>query len=114
MRATLQSKRENTKSKFDAYVIQRPSPARNMGFGPKDERAMHNGIGSSKARKLTPREVEVLEWVARGKSSFETAAVLGISKRTVEEHIERVVLKLAAANRVNAVALAIRDGLIKI
>lgn len=68
-----------------------------------------------KARpKLTPREFEVLRWVARGKSSVQTAPILGVSKRTVDEHIERAIRKFGALNRINAVALAIRDGFIDV
>ena len=61
---------------------------------------------------LTPREGEVLTWVARGGSASEIGEILHISKRTVDEHVQRAVRKLGATNRANAVAIAIRDGLI--
>jgi len=63
---------------------------------------------------LTPREIEVLRWVAHGKSAWEVGEILHIAKRTVDAHVQAVVRKLGAANRTHAVALALRDGLIKI
>jgi DNA-binding CsgD family transcriptional regulator len=61
---------------------------------------------------LTPREVDVLRWIARGKTAGEIAAILGIGKRTVDEHTASVVRKLGAANRTHAVVLAIQQGII--
>jgi LuxR family quorum sensing-dependent transcriptional regulator len=67
-----------------------------------------------KNRSLTSREVEVLTWVARGKSAWEIGEILHITKRTVDEHAQTAVRKIGAANRTHAVALAIRDRLIDI
>jgi LuxR family transcriptional regulator, quorum-sensing system regulator BjaR1 len=64
--------------------------------------------------KLTARESEVLWWVANGKSAWEVGEILHITKRTVDEHVQTAVRKLGAVNRTHAVALAIRDGLIKL
>ena len=68
----------------------------------------------TKPAKLTQREVEVLTWVAKGKSAWEIGEILHIAKRTVDEHAQTAVRKLDAANRVNAVAIAVRDGVIAI
>jgi LuxR family quorum sensing-dependent transcriptional regulator len=62
---------------------------------------------------LTPREREVLGWVARGKSASEIGEILHITKRTVDEHVQTAVRKLGAMNRTHAVAIAIRDGIIE-
>jgi LuxR family quorum sensing-dependent transcriptional regulator len=62
---------------------------------------------------LTPREREVLRWVARGKSAREVGEILHIAKRTVDEHAQTAVRKLGARNRTHAVAIAVRDGLIE-
>jgi LuxR family transcriptional regulator, quorum-sensing system regulator BjaR1 len=67
-----------------------------------------------RAKALTTREIEVLYWVARGKSSWEIGEILNISQRTVVEHVKIVVLKMGAANRVHAVALAVRDRIIEV
>jgi LuxR family transcriptional regulator, quorum-sensing system regulator BjaR1 len=64
--------------------------------------------------KPTARESEVLRWVAHGKSAWEIGEILHITKRTVDEHVQAVVRKLGATNRTNAVAIALRDGLIKL
>jgi len=64
--------------------------------------------------KLTAREIEVLRWVANGKSAWEIGEILHITKRTVDEHVQTAVRKLGAVNRTNAVALALRDGIIKL
>lgn len=63
-------------------------------------------------RSLSPREIEVLTWAARGKSASEIAAILRISKRTVDEHARAAGNKLGALNRTHAVAIAMRDRLI--
>ena len=61
---------------------------------------------------LTPREREVMTWVARGKTAWETAQILHISKRTVDEHVQTVVGKLGAANRTHAVAIALQNHIV--
>jgi LuxR family transcriptional regulator, quorum-sensing system regulator BjaR1 len=68
----------------------------------------------AKRRLLTPREREVLAWVARGKSAWEIGEILDIAKRTVDEHVQSAVRKLRAVNRTHAVALAIRDHVVEI
>ncbi len=64
--------------------------------------------------KLTAREIEVLRWVANGKSAREIGEILHIAKRTVDEHAQGAVRKLGAVNRTHAVALGLRDGIIKL
>ena len=68
---------------------------------------------SKNSRLLTPREREVLGWVARGKSASEVAEILKIIKRTVDEHVQTAMRKLGAANRTHAVAIAVRDRIIE-
>ena len=62
----------------------------------------------------TSREIEVLQWVARGKSAWEIGEILLITKRTVDQHVHSTVRKMGAANRIHAVALAIRDSIIAV
>jgi DNA-binding NarL/FixJ family response regulator len=61
---------------------------------------------------LTAREVQVLELLAEGLSNKAIAARLGISDQTVKFHVAAIAGKLGAANRTDAVRLAIRQGLI--
>lgn len=61
---------------------------------------------------LTPKEVEVLTWAARGKSSWDIACILAISNATVNEHLANVRRKLDTTNTTHAIATAILNGLI--
>lgn len=56
---------------------------------------------------LTPREAEVLFWVARGKTNDEIATVLGIGVTTVKKHLESTFAKLGVENRTSAAAMAL-------
>jgi LuxR family quorum sensing-dependent transcriptional regulator len=69
---------------------------------------------SKNSQLLTPRELEVLGWVAGGKSASEIAGILKITKRTVDEHAQTAVRKLGAANRTHAVAIAVRVRIIEV
>lgn len=51
---------------------------------------------------LTPRELEVAHWLARGKSNPEIATILASNQRTVEKHVERILAKLGVENRTAA------------
>ena len=57
---------------------------------------------------LTPREAEVLAWLARGKSSRDIADILNLSPRTVNKHLEQMYAKLGVENRAAAATLAVR------
>ena len=61
---------------------------------------------------LTTREVECLKWAADGKTEWETSAILSISEHTADKHLANARRKLGAANRAQAVANAIRWGII--
>ena len=60
--------------------------------------------------RLSPREQQCLGRVARGMTSKEIARDLGLSPRTVDLHVARASTRLGAANRIEAVTLAIRAG----
>src|SRR5258705_4767561 len=63
--------------------------------------------------QLNDREVETLTWVARGKTSAEIAQILGLTKRTVDFHIDNARTKLGAATRTEAVIKATTGRLIE-
>jgi len=66
-----------------------------------------------KSIQLSEREIEVLTWVARGKTSADIADLLTLSKRTVEFHIENARTKLNAGSRTEAVIKAAAGRLIE-
>ncbi len=61
---------------------------------------------------LSPRERQVLLLFARGKSTKNVGVILKISPRTVNVHSASIVRKLGAENRVHALAIALRAGLV--
>lgn len=56
---------------------------------------------------LTPREREVLKWLATGKTDRDIACILGISPRTVHKHLQHLYDKLGVETRTAAVARAL-------
>ncbi len=61
---------------------------------------------------LTPREIDVLDHVARGRSNKEIAIALEIAENTVKNHLKNILEKLHLENRVQAATFALREGLI--
>tara|TARA_R110002049_G_scaffold23781_5_gene84563 strand:+ start:14989 stop:15750 length:762 start_codon:yes stop_codon:yes gene_type:complete len=61
---------------------------------------------------LSPREVEVLEWIARGKSNTVIADILGISRHTVDTIVRRVFSKLDVHDRTTAAIRGLGAGLL--
>lgn len=63
---------------------------------------------------LTPRELEVLQLVAKGMRNKEIAARLSISDETAQGHVKSILAKLRVQDRTEAVTVAIRRGIIHI
>jgi DNA-binding CsgD family transcriptional regulator len=63
--------------------------------------------------KLTPREIEVINWVKEGKSSWEISVILHCSKRVIDFHVANIKRKLSAVSRTQAVAVALQKEIIK-
>ncbi|GJE59365.1 response regulator transcription factor [Methylobacterium trifolii] len=76
------------------------------------QRSPHAARPEAAGVRLTEREREIVTWVARGKSSADIAAIVGISERTVNFHVDRVMRKLAVSTRMQAAIACIRLGLI--
>ena len=61
---------------------------------------------------VTDRECQILRWIREGKSNQQIAEVLGISPLTVKNHVQKILRKLGAGNRAQAVAQALAQNLI--
>jgi len=66
--------------------------------------AIAEGKTAQQAVELTPRENDVLEWVAKGKTNRDIGDILGMSPRTVNKHLEHIYAKLGVETRTAAVA----------
>lgn len=64
--------------------------------------------------RLTRRERQVLTFVASGKTNLEVASAIGVSESTVKAHMNNVMRKVGAADRTQAVTIALRRGIIRL
>lgn len=79
-------------------------------FIPQEVTQQLNGFFPEVA--LTPREIEVLSFVARGFGNKEIGDVLGTAPGTVKAHVQSILSKLGAKDRTHAVTIALRRGII--
>jgi DNA-binding NarL/FixJ family response regulator len=64
------------------------------------------------SKKLSDREVEVLGLISRGKSNKEIARLLFVTEDTIKMHVKKILQKLQASDRTQAVVIAIHQGLL--
>lgn len=76
------------------------------------ENVMRRRIQATPA--LSPRELQCLEWSARGKTLWELSEILAVSEATAKTHLKAAMRKLGTYNRTHAVSKALVYGLIKI
>lgn len=89
---------------FDSLITQIDIASRRLASLPSGKTtttAFRNGS----AFGLSEREREILEWVCKGKTNFETGMILDISSFTVKNHIQRIFQKIGANNRVHAASI---------
>ena len=68
---------------------------------------------AEEGKKLSARETEILQLIAKGISNTEAAQALNLSKATIRTHLEHIYRKLEVTNRVEAVTEGLRKGLIQ-
>ena len=61
---------------------------------------------------MTPRELEVLDLLARGLDNSEIANALFLSQHTIKNHVSSILIKLQVENRIQAAVRAVRGGLV--
>jgi DNA-binding NarL/FixJ family response regulator len=71
------------------------------------------GKAANAGRELTPRERELVQLLAEGKSNKEAAAVLGLSVKTIETHRATIMNKLQFDSFADLVRYAIRQKIIQ-
>ncbi len=65
---------------------------------------------SAQTRTLSARELEVMRWIASGRQHSDIALRLGLSERTVENHLRRIRRRLGVSNTAQAVQVLVRSG----
>jgi DNA-binding NarL/FixJ family response regulator len=78
-----------------------------------EEAQAAGGEDAARPAPLSKREREILQKVADGATTRQVASDLGISPHTVKTHLERIFEKLGANDRAQAVAIAIRTGIVR-
>jgi DNA-binding CsgD family transcriptional regulator len=79
--------------------------------------ALLDGVRSPEPERnatgLSGREVEVLAWVARGKTNPEIGIILGISAKTIQHHVAHIYEKIGVSSRAGAALFAMENGLLR-
>lgn len=73
-----------------------------------------NALPEPEPPQLTQRQIDCLRWVLEGKSSASIAEILGLSAKTVDEHLQNACAALGVRTRIQACAQALRIGLISL
>lgn len=73
-------------------------------------RRLVDGPSDRIAVRLSEREREILSWTASGRRQGDIAAILGLSERTVENHLRRIRKRLGASTTAQAIRTAIQNG----
>jgi len=105
----------NIKVVYSGGSYIQPSLARKVlaELASMDKNKVQPSVKSSTIKDLSDREIEVLQLVADGKSNKEVAAELIISEKTVKAHLRSIFRKLEVSDRAQAVATAMRKGLVE-
>ena len=94
-------------------LIQRLASKSSQSVGPPPAPGGGAAASTPLRRKLTSRELEVLELLAQGKSNQEIAEDLSISWATVKVHVQHIIAKLEVSDRTQVIVRAFKLGLIR-
>lgn len=101
----------------DGLVLAAPGEAADLEASPCDPvagpRAPATGSSARPQSSLSPRELEIMDYLVDGWSNAEIASALGIGLRTVRFHLEGIFGKLGVSRRGEAVREAVRLGLVR-
>jgi transcriptional regulator EpsA len=104
--------RTGTVSARQAYLVELMVPSLHLAWmrSQVNWQTRSTGVKPAAAGLLTARELEILEWIYRGKSNIEIGMILKISPLTVKNHVQKILRRLDVLNRTQAVgkALALR------
>lgn len=92
--------------------LERLAQAYGLVLGSRAAAAHYGSPAPDVAVKLTPREIEVLQWTFRGKTAWEAATILGISERTANLHLQNSMRKLGQRTKHLAALRAMDLGMI--
>ena len=79
-----------------------------------NSRMINRDMDKEKLKSLTKREIEVLKAISAGLLNKEIATNLGISERTVKNHISNIFKKIDVADRTQAAVFAIKNNIVKL
>ena len=112
-RLPAQGRRAGRARARDPHRARRPVAALARGRGARWSTSSRSGGGrGGSADELTPRELEVLRLIARGRSNKRIALELGVAEKTVKTHVSHVLAKLGLSDRTQAALYAVREGLV--
>jgi DNA-binding NarL/FixJ family response regulator len=94
-------------------LLEHQEETKSSSLTPSPEKAAGGSSTPELLELLSPREVEVLKLVARGRTNQQIAGALFISQSTVKKHVRRIVAKLGVSDRVQAAVRAVEAGLLK-
>ena len=94
-------------------LIQRLASKTSQSVGPPPAPGGGDAASTPLRRKLTSRELEVLELLAQGKSNQEIAEDLSISRATAKVHVQHIIAKLEVSDRTQVIVRAFKLGLIR-
>lgn len=97
-------------TRIDASVMARLALSMVVGAAFTTMRSLIDGPSEKIAIRLSEREREVLSWTAAGRRQVDIAAILGLSERTVENHLRRIRKLLGATTTAQAIRTAIQNG----